>query len=43
MQAHQRYSLVLAKGKKVNTLYVLEANINKEDVIVAVKDSNIGT
>ena len=34
---------MLTKGRKVNTLYVLEANIKKEDVNVAVKDSDIET
>ena len=36
-------SLVLAKGKKMNTLYVIEANTKKEDVNVAVKDPDIET
>ena len=31
MEAHQRL-LKLAKGRKVNTLYVIEAKINKKDV-----------
>lgn len=36
-------SLVIAKGKKMNTLYVIKAKIKKEDVNVAVKDSDIET
>lgn len=36
-------SLVLAKRNKVNTLYVIEANVKKENVNVAVKDLDIDT
>ena len=36
-------SLVLAKGKKMNTLYVIEVKIKQEDVNVVVKDSDIET
>ena len=36
-------SLVLAKGRKVNTLYVIEAKIKKEDVNLVVKVSDIET
>ena len=32
---------MLAKGRKINTLNVIEAKIKKEDVNVAVKDSDI--
>ena len=34
---------MLAKGNKMNTLYVIEAKIKKKDVNVAVKDSDIET
>ena len=36
-------SLVLVRGRKVNTLYVIEAKVKKEDVDVAIKHSNIET
>ena len=36
-------SLVLAKGKKTNTLYVIEVKIKKKDVTVAVKYFDIET
>ena len=36
-------SLVLAKGRKVNIFYTIEAKIKKEYVNVAVKDSDIKT
>ena len=34
---------MLAKGRKINTLYVIKAKIKKEDVNVAVKDFDIKT
>ena len=34
-------SIILAKGRKVNTLYVMEAKLIKEDVNVAAKESDI--
>ena len=36
-------SLVLAKGRKINSPYVIKVKIKKEDVNVAAKDYNIET
>ena len=34
---------MLAKGRKVNTIYILEAKIKKQDVNMAIKDFDIET